>query len=188
MSAEPHASEMGAADTSIALSPRLSIRHLRDADAALIQPLADNWEIAKQTLSSPYPYSMEDAHRFIEAARRASELGKEQVFVIERRSDSALIGLIGLTTDVAPVEIGYWLGAPFWGQGFASEAICAVRDYAHRTLACARLDAIAFNDNHASIRVLIKCGFRHLEDASEDFPARGGIRTLSCYRWQAGQD
>lgn len=171
----------------VALTGRLAIRHLRAADAGQIQPLADNWQIARQMLNSPYPYSLEDATKFIEAAARGAETGKEQVFAIALRAEALLIGLIGLTTDVAPVEIGYWLGLPYWGQGYATEAVRAVQAHAQRALACQRLDAIAFNDNLASIRVLIKCGFAHLEDASEDFPTRGGLRTLSWYRWQAPQ-
>lgn len=138
-------------------------------------------------LNSPYPYAIEDARQFIKTAATAANAGKEQVFAIELGAESALIGLIGLTTDVAPAEIGYWLGVPYWGQGYATEAVCAMQAYARRALACQRLDAIAFSDNLASIRVLNKCGFVHLEDASEDFPTRGGVRTVSWYRWQAPQ-
>jgi len=170
----------------VATTFRLDLRRLRDSDAALIQPLADNWDIARQTINLPHPYSLDDARRLIAAAALAASRGKEQVFAISRSSDGTLVGLAGLITDMSPPEAGYWIGAPYWGQGFASEALGAVCNYALRALDCARIDAVAFSDNLASIRVLEKCGFRHLRDVEEDIPARGGIRTVRHYRWAPG--
>lgn len=184
MEARQQSSGASITDGAIAQTARLDIRHLRECDAELIQPLANNWEVAKQTINLPHPYTIEDARRLISAAKSGARLGKEQVFAISPRRDGAIIGLIGLVLDVFPIEVGYWIGSAYWGQGYATEALCAVRDYAQRRFSCARINAMAFDDNAGSIRVLIKSGFRHVEDVREDFPGRGGMRTVRYYGWR----
>jgi RimJ/RimL family protein N-acetyltransferase len=57
-------------------------------------------------------------------------------------------------------EIGYWLGVPYWGQGYATEAVRALIDHAFTELALERLEAGARVSNPASRRVLEKCGFQ----------------------------
>ena len=44
--------------------------------------------------------------------------------------DGALIGMSGLDPRTDGAELGYWLGVPFWGRGYATEAVRAVIDYA----------------------------------------------------------
>lgn len=176
---------MDAASDVIARTPRLILRRLAASDAALIQPLADNWEVAKQTANLPFPYGEVEARNFVDQALRAHDAGKERVFAIIRRHDAALIGLIGLVTDVAPVEVGYWLGQNYWRQGYASEALQAVLDYSREILCSRRLDAVVFEENSKSICVLIKSGFVYQERLEENFPQRGGRRTVLRYQWQA---
>ena len=57
-------------------------------------------------------------------------------------------------------EIGYWLGVPFWGQGYATEAVRAVIDHAFGDLGYDVLVGGARVSNPASRRVLEKCGFQ----------------------------
>ena len=59
-------------------------------------------------------------------------------------------------------HLGYWLGEPFWGRGFATEAARVVADYAFAAFDVARLEAGVFEWNPASGRVLEKAGF-HFE-------------------------
>lgn len=169
----------------IGRTPRLVLRRLAYSDAALIQPLADNWEVAKQTANLPYPYSEAEARQFVDRAMAAHQAGKELVFAITRRQDETLIGLIGLVADVAPMEVGYWFGQPYWGQGYASETMGAILDYTRAILCGRRLHAVVFEDNLASIRVLTKSGFEYLEGWREDLPHRGGMRSLLRYQWRA---
>lgn len=169
----------------IAHTPRLILRRISSSDAALIQPLADNWEIAKQTANLPFPFGVAEAHSFVELAMRAADAGKEHVIAIIRRRDEILVGLIGLVADVAPMEVGYWLGQDYWGHGYASEALQAIIDYSRETLCSRWLDAVVFEENIESIRVLTKCGFHLQEHMQEDFPERGGLRTVLRYQWRA---
>lgn len=172
--------------TEVAHSARLMLRHLDLSDAARIQPLADDWEVAKQTANLPFPYGEGEAHNFVEMALQAKADGKEYVYAIIRRNDAALLGLIGLVIDLPVIETGYWLGQAYWGQGFASEALGVVQNYAREALFARKLAAIVFEDNLASIRVLTKCGFQYQESWIETIPSRGGVRRVCRYSWTAG--
>lgn len=169
----------------IARTPRLILRRLAVSDAALIQPLADNLEVAKQTANLPFPYGEVEARNFVDQAMRAHDMGKELVYAIITRRDAALVGLIGLVVDVAPIEVGYWLGQDYWGHGYASEALQAIQNYSRETLCIRRMDAVVFDDNAASIRVLNKCGFQYQDSWEEDLPHRGGKRIIQRHQWRA---
>lgn len=175
----------GAQNAVIARTPRLILRKLDPGDAALIQPLANNWEVVKQTTHLPFPYGAMEARGFVDTALQAMQHGRETVCAIIRQHDMTLLGLIGLVLDTTPAEVGYWLGQRFWGQGYAGEAVPAVMRYARESLMCRALDAIVFEDNRASAHLLMKCGFRFLEQWEEDIPERGGLRMLCRYQWRA---
>jgi RimJ/RimL family protein N-acetyltransferase len=58
------------------------------------------------------------------------------------------------------IEIGYRLARPFWGRGYATEAVVAARDYAFNVLCLPRLIALIDPQNVASMRVAEKAGLR----------------------------
>lgn len=85
--------------------------------------------------------------------------------VVEKASGET-IGYCGLFhyPDVngrAEIEIGYRLARAYWGQGYATEAVIAARDYAFNALGLTRLIALIDPANAASIRVADKAGLRH---------------------------
>src|SRR6516162_1747086 len=90
----------------------------------------------------------------------AKTTGGEMVFLIARRG-GAVIGACGIAQfgEGLP-EIGYWLGVPFWGQGYATEAVRAVIDHAFEDLGYDVVAGGARVSNPASRRVLEKCGFQ----------------------------
>lgn len=141
---------------------RLILRTPRAEDAETIVPLADNMRIAQQTRRMPHPYTLKDAESWIAAARAANP-ARETAFVITRREDGALMGGAGHTAmeEDGEVEIGYWLGEPHWGRGYATEAAQAVIDHAFAEGAFERLHGRCRVANTASRRVLEKCGFQY---------------------------
>jgi RimJ/RimL family protein N-acetyltransferase len=135
---------------------RLTLRAPRLADAKTVAALANDRRIAENVARIPHPYQMSDAEGFITGANKA---GGEAVFLITLR-DETIIGGCGLMMKDETPELGYWLGVPHWGKGYATEALHAVIDYAFTDLTHEALQAGARVTNPASRRVLEKCGFQ----------------------------
>jgi RimJ/RimL family protein N-acetyltransferase len=135
---------------------RLALRAPRLEDAKAVAALANDRRIAENTARIPHPYKMSDAEGFITGVNKA---GGEAAFLITLR-DNAIIGACGLVNQDGTPELGYWLGAPYWGKGYATEAVHAVIDYAFADLGHEALQAGARVTNPASRRVLEKCGFQ----------------------------
>jgi RimJ/RimL family protein N-acetyltransferase len=135
---------------------RLCLRAPRLEDAKTVATLANDRRIAENTARIPHPYKMSDAEGFITDANKA---GGEAVFLITLR-DETIVGACGVVLQEETPELGYWLGLPFWGKGYATEALHAVIDYAFTDLEREALQAGARVTNPASRRVLEKCGFQ----------------------------
>ena len=135
---------------------RLALRAPRLEDAKMVAALANDRRIAENTARIPHPYKLSDAESFITGANKS---GGEAAFLITLRDDT-IIGACGLMDQDRTPELGYWLGAPYWGKGYATEAMHAVIDYAFSDLGHEALQAGARVTNPASRRVLEKCGFQ----------------------------
>lgn len=135
---------------------RLALRAPRLGDAKMVAALANDRRIAENTARIPHPYKTADAEGFIAGANKA---GGEAVFLITLR-DATVIGACGIVMQERNAELGYWLGVPYWGKGYATEALHAVIDYAFTDLEHEALQAGARVTNPASRRVLEKCGFQ----------------------------
>jgi RimJ/RimL family protein N-acetyltransferase len=134
---------------------RLTLRAPCRADVKTIAVLANDRRIAENTARIPHPYGIDDAEQFIESINKRSG---EACFVITL--DGALIGACGVDPREGGPEIGYWLGASYWGRGYATEAVRAVIDHAFGDLEHETLEAGARVSNPASRRVLEKCAFQ----------------------------
>jgi RimJ/RimL family protein N-acetyltransferase len=134
---------------------RLVLRTPHGDHATAIASLANDKRIAVNTARIPHPYGLSDAEQFI---ARASQRDDGAAFVIELAG--ALIGVCGVDRGDDGLEIGYWLGVPYWGRGYATEAVRALIDHAFDDLQCEALVAGARVSNPASRRVLEKCGFQ----------------------------
>ena len=134
---------------------RLVLRAPQPDDARAIARLANDKRIAINTARIPHPYGLDDAERFIAAANGQDGAA---AFLITREGE--LIGGCGLNQRDDGPEIGYWLGVPYWGCGYATEAVHALIDHAFADLQHEALKAGARVSNPASRRVLEKCGFQ----------------------------
>ncbi len=135
---------------------RLVLRRPTLADVKAIARLANDRRIAQNTSRLPHPYQVSDAESFVQFVEQQP---RDTNFAITRDGD--LMGGIGIDLGKPDLpEIGYWLGVPYWGQGYASEAARAIIDYAFEEFGSAELRAGARVVNPASRRVLEKCGFQ----------------------------
>ncbi len=110
---------------------RLALRAPRLEDAKTVMALANDRRIAENAARIAHPYRMADAEGFITGANKA---GGEAAFLITLR-DETVIGACSIIQQEQMAELGYWLGVPHWGKGFATEALHAVIDYAFTDLA-----------------------------------------------------
>jgi putative hydrolase of HD superfamily len=155
-------------------TPRLELRPWTPADVPALVRLADNWNVSRQLRDRvPFPYTEADARQWVGRCAAAGE--PTTVFAVALAPGAAVaesagspgeaIGGIGLERhgDVhrCVVEVGYWLGEPYWGHGFAAEAVRAVVGHAFAAFPDVTVvQAQPFAGNVASQRVLEKCGFR----------------------------
>ncbi|HEY7664040.1 MAG TPA: GNAT family N-acetyltransferase [Xanthobacteraceae bacterium] len=164
------------------VTERLVLRAPRREDAQAIAALANDRRIAENTLRIPHPYGLSDAESFI---ARASAADGERVFLITRAG--AVLGGCGICErDGEHPEIGYWLGVPFWGRGYATEAARALIDHAFGKLGCNRLFARARVSNPASRRVLEKCGFQWTGVGLYRIPALASSAPADRFRLDRG--
>ena len=142
---------------------RLLLRSLEHEDISTIVRLAGANEIAATTLNIPHPYAEDDAQSFLAKANEDFHAGRSIIFAISISSGRELCGAVGLTIADAHrhAELGYWIGVPFWGKGYATEAASAVVAFGFGTLRLHRIYAHHFAGNTASKRVLEKIGMRH---------------------------
>jgi 8-oxo-dGTP diphosphatase len=155
-------------------SERLVLRPLAPGDADAITMLVNDWDVVRFTAMIPYPYQRQMAVDFIRSQIGTAGNGSFNL-AITRKSDGQLLGCIGLirTADAAQAELGYWLGKEFWFQGYSSEAVHRLMEFAFADLGLDRVIASAVPTNLASHRVQEKNGF--VIDGAEEIaaPARG---------------
>lgn len=163
--------------TPVLTTARLCLRPLEHADAPVLARLADNWNVAAMLSRMPFPYTLAHAEEFI-ARQVSGPADGTCVFAIG--GGAGLMGVIGLHPDEAgTLELGYWLGEPFWGAGYATEAAGRVLAFADGELEAETVTAGHFFDNPASGRVLRKTGFRYTHDLVRACAARG--TTVLCH-------
>src|SRR5678809_1114491 len=110
---------------------RLVLRPFTLSDAPEVQRLAGDRDVASTTLNIPHPYREGVAEAWISTHREHYNQGRLITFAITRRADEAVIGAISLRPhpDHDNAELGYWLGKPYWNQGYGTEAARAILRY-----------------------------------------------------------
>jgi RimJ/RimL family protein N-acetyltransferase len=141
----------------------------RDDDHAITRLLRGDTELALRTAAVPIPYTIEHARIFLQRA------DPRQIFAI--LAGTELVGAIGFKSESERIEIGYWIGRPYWGRGYATRAVRLLIEEARRR-GIERLHAEVFPDNFGSMRVLEKCGFLRECEVERHLPQRGGLRRL----------
>ncbi len=142
---------------------RLVLRPFGLKDAPEVQRLAGDWAIADTTGVIPHPYEDGMAEEWISTHQDAFDKAQEVNFAITLKPCGTLIGAIGFRDIVKghQAELGYWIGKPYWNQGYCTEAARAVMQYAFDEYDLIRVHAVFFSRNPASGRVMQKLGMTH---------------------------
>ena len=142
-------------------SKRLSLRRFRDGDIQDLIALGSDADVSAEV---GYLDATEESARDYLARQDAIEpFGVNQVLdlAIERKEDGKVIGLVTvIQRQFEKIEIGYALGSPYRGQGYATEAAGAAIGYCFNVRQSHRVQAIASSGNPASRRVMERLGMR----------------------------
>lgn len=138
---------------------RLRLSALRAEQAQRLAELGNDPFIAATTANFPSSYTLENAQAYIRQASESDQTKGNLVFGIELL-DGSLIGVINLKLSERhrSGHLAYWMGAPYRGNGYMSEAARAVVEFGLRTLNLHRVESASFAVNQASARVLENAG------------------------------
>ena len=142
---------------------RLLLRPLCRSDIPALLPLIGAREVAATTLRIPHPYTREDAEKFLDYSEGVWERREGARCGVFLREGERLCGGIGLQANPEHnhAELGYWIGVPFWGNGYCTEAAREVLKYGFGPLELNRIHSGHFSNNPASGRILRKIGMKH---------------------------
>ena len=142
-------------------TPRLRLRPFNVADGPVVQRLAGSVEIARTALLIPHPYPDGAAEEWISSHAEEWKARRQAVFAVVQKTDDAVVGAVGLgrsADDPTVAELGYWIGHPFWNNGFCTEAARAVIAFGFGSFDLCRITAHHLSENTASGRVMTKLG------------------------------
>ena len=155
------------------------LREVRTSDAGTMHRLINDWSVVRMLSRVPFPYSLAMTEDWIASTIEQSQHGEAYHFAItcpQSDQPDALIGCIGLRINAADrsCSLGYWVGRAHWNRKVASTTAGRLARWALANLPVDRLTASAAHDNHASIAVLRRIGFRENGVSTQEFVSRGG--------------
>ncbi len=136
------------------------LRAWKKEDAAALTAIANNkkiWITLRDRF--PHPYTIKDAVEWIAHVSTQKPIQSFAIICNDQLAGSA--GVL-MKDDVyrKTIEIGYFIGEPFWGKGIATKAVALIVDYIKAQFNVVRIYAEVFDHNKASMKVLEKNGFQ----------------------------
>ncbi|KLV03611.1 acetyltransferase [Photobacterium aquae] len=144
-------------------TPRLILRPFQLADATKVQELAGKIEIANGTINIPHPYPNGAAGQWIGRLLAGWNSGQSAIYAITLKSNEQLIGCVGLhNIESQSAQIGYWIGLPFWGNGYCTEAATRIAEFGFNKLNLDLIYGQHFSREPHPGKVLEKIGMNHV--------------------------
>jgi ribosomal-protein-alanine N-acetyltransferase len=147
-------------------SPRLLLREMERDDAPFLAELLADEQVMK---FYPRPYTNEEARGWVQRQQDRYARDGHGLWIAQKKMGAEPIGQVGLVVQEVggefETEVGYMLSPLHWGQGLATEAASAARDYAFSTLGKERLISIIHRDNRRSVRVAERLGMAFEKEA-----------------------
>jgi len=167
---------------SVLYTDRLLLRSPEAADAKAIQTLIHNPKIAEMTATIPYPYPLSAAKEWIKHVSLMRAEGLIAAYLICHRECREIMGVISLKRlSNMDINIAYWLGEAYWGNGVCTEAGKKILAMAEG-LKISPVIARHLKGNEGSRGVLLKLGFKELGE--EIMNHRGSDASFICYRYE----
>lgn len=144
-------------------SKRLILRPFSQVDAERVAKLAGDKVIAEMTANIPHPYEVSDAQNWIATHEALFSSGNGVVYAIVLKETSELIGTVSFPTLENGLGIlGYWLGVPYWGHGYTTEASKALISFAKEHYGLIKLQVMHLVENERSKSVIAKLGVKYI--------------------------
>jgi [ribosomal protein S5]-alanine N-acetyltransferase len=158
---------------------RLILRPFTEDDADRVTLLCGDRAIASTTLNIAHPYERRMAVEWIRTHGPSFSAEISVTYAVVRREDNLLVGAmgLGLQRPHGRAELGYWIGVPYWGQGYATEAARRVVQYAFEDLGLHKVYATHLARNPASGRVMRKIGMQ-----------QEGVQRQHVLKWDVYED
>lgn len=146
-------------------TPRVFLVPIEPADGPELWHAIEGsrWHLERWLPWVPFNNSPEASQRYAEACAADWDSGRAVRFAIRERHTRELLGVVGLDSCVhlhRSCELGYWLRREATGRGIMSEAAKASVDFALMRMGVHRIRCAAATDNHGSLRVIGRLGFR----------------------------
>ena len=139
---------------------RLFLNEFRLSDAQRLSELLNFQDVSMYTQNIPYPYSLEDANRFINISQNGFLEKKSLSFAIREKESNLLVGGMAIKLKLKHKRgvLGYWIAKDYWGRGLATESLEKVLEFAFNDLNLNKLEAVHVSENLASGKVMRKVG------------------------------
>ena len=157
--------------TPILRTERLVLRPPQASDAEDIVKNLDDFDVAGNLARVPFPYRLADAQAWLMTRRHIKGADQANFAILH---EGAYMGQVGFHPGPKGPIIGYWLGKPFWGKGFMSEAAYVALDWFFGASGMTKIHSGVFVFNRASLAVQNKLGFTEI-----------GRSTLRCLAREA---
>lgn len=146
-------------------TPRLLLAPIEAADGPELWHAVDGsrWHLERWLPWVPFNNTPEASQRYADACAADWDAGRAVRFAIRDRDRRELLGVVGLDSCIhlhRSCELGYWLRRDATGRGLMVEAARASMGFAFERMAVHRMRCAAATDNHASLRVIARLGFR----------------------------
>ena len=153
----------------ILYTEHLKLRKLTIEDVERLVELANNKKISDRILNIPHPFREPDAVFRIGYIHRGFKSGVRYVFAITLKETDKFIGEIAVHLDDTntTAELGYWIGEPYWNNGYMTEAIQAAVKFGFDQLDLHQLFATTDDDNPASSKALRRNGFKKVDSPNK---------------------
>ncbi|MFZ0370009.1 MAG: GNAT family N-acetyltransferase, partial [Halobacillus sp.] len=161
---------------------RLNLQPYEISQAERVTELAGDKAVAATTFV-PHPYTLEDAQNWIRTHEEWIKEGKAYPMAMVLKSTNELVGTMTLRVDHKHKkgELAYWVGKPYWGKGYASEAAARMVEYGFETLQLNRVWSAAISENPASTRVMQKVGLSYEGKLKGDIYHWGEYKDIEVY-------
>ena len=151
---------------------RLVLKKPKKINTELIASQIGDWEVAKWLSDVPYPYTEQKAEEWL-ANINHDDL-RFSIFM-----GGSFIGGVGVSLEEDnKLDLGYWVGREYWGNGYATEAVMGLIQYIKKETDFKQITACYIKGNHTSANVLRKLGFKEVGECEEYFLSRK--KTMSC--------